>query len=155
MSRERIALMAILVLATAIPIPVLAQDGVVVQGRVFEFGSTSPIWNARVELEGHGATLTSLAGTFRFEDVEPGEYTLQVDAFGYASPFTALVATSARPIPTTPILTRRLTGQGGDSTSSWQILPSTSRAWTRTGCRMTRASASAFTLAKCVINARH
>ena len=52
--------MAILVLATAIPIPVLAQ-GVVVQGRVFQFGSTSGIANATVDLEGHGSTLTSAA----------------------------------------------------------------------------------------------
>ena len=57
---ERIGLMAILVLATAIPIPVLAQ-GVVVQGRVFQFGSTSGIANATVDLEGHGSTLTSAA----------------------------------------------------------------------------------------------
>ena len=70
------------VLATTIPIPVLAQ-GVIVQGRVFEFGSTTVVWNARVELEGHGATLTSIAGTFRFDDVEPGGYTLRVEAFGY------------------------------------------------------------------------
>ncbi len=95
MGRERIALLATLVLATAIPIPVLAQDGVVVQGRVFEFGSTSVIFNARVELEGYGATLTSVVGTFRFEDVEPGEYTLQVDAFGYASDTRVLTVDSA------------------------------------------------------------
>ena len=95
MSRERIGLMAILVFATAIPIPVLAQDGVVVEGRVFEFGSTSVIFNARVELEGHGATLTSVVGTFRFEDVEPGEYTLRVDAFGYASESRVLTVDSA------------------------------------------------------------
>ncbi len=104
---ERIGLMAILVLATVLPMPVLAQ-GVVVQGRVFEFGSTTGIWNARVELEGHGATLTSLVGTFRFDDVEPGEYTLQVDAFGYASdtriltvdgPMTVLVPLEIAPLP--------------------------------------------------------
>ena len=92
---ERVVLMAILVLATLIPIPALAQTGVVVQGRVFEFGSTTVIWNARVELEGHGATLTSTAGTFRFEDVEPGGYTLRVDAFGYASESRDLTVDSA------------------------------------------------------------
>ena len=57
----------------------------VVQGRVFEAGGAADIGNARVELEGHGATLTSAAGTFRFENVELGEYTLQVDALGYTS----------------------------------------------------------------------
>ena len=86
--------MAILVLATAIPIPVLAQ-GVVVQGRVFQFGSTSGIANATVDLEGHGSTLTSAAGTFRFEDVDPGEYTLRVEALGYASESRVLVVGSA------------------------------------------------------------
>ncbi len=82
MSTERWA--TILVLAAAIPIPVLAQTVAVVQGRVIEAGTTSGIQNAIVELEGHGATLTSLGGTFRFEGVEPGGYTLRVEAFGYA-----------------------------------------------------------------------
>ena len=94
---ERIGLIAILVLATVVPVPVLAQT-VVVGGRVFEFGSTSVIWNARVELEGHGATLTSVAGTFRFDDVEPGEYTLRVDAFGYASDVRQIVVDGAIPV---------------------------------------------------------
>ena len=91
---ERIGLMAILVLATAIPIPVLAQ-GVVVQGRVFQFGSTPGIANATVDLEGHGSTLTSAAGTFRFEDVDPGEYTLRVEALGYTPESRVLVVGSA------------------------------------------------------------
>lgn len=77
--------MAILVLATAIPIPVLSQTGAVVQGRVIRAGGTAGIQNARVELEGHGATLTSAEGAFHFEGVESGGYTLRVDAFGYAS----------------------------------------------------------------------
>ena len=95
---ERIGLMAILVLATAIPIPVLAQ-GVVVQGRVFQFGSTSGIANATVDLEGHGSTLTSAAGTFRFEDVDPGEYTLRVEALGYDPESRVLtVDSTTRPV---------------------------------------------------------
>ena len=49
-SWARIGLMVILVLATAIPMPVLAQDGVVVQGRVFQFGSRVVIPNARVDV---------------------------------------------------------------------------------------------------------
>jgi len=84
--------MAILMLAAAIPIPVLAQV-VVVQGRVFEFGSRTVIANARVELEGYGATLATIVGTFRFEDVEPGEYTLQVDALGYDSETQVITVT--------------------------------------------------------------
>ena len=80
---ERIGLMAILVLATAVPIPVLAQV-VVVQGRVFQFGSRAVIRNATVDLEGYGAMLTTAGGTFRFEDVEPGEYTLRVEALGFS-----------------------------------------------------------------------
>ena len=81
----RICVMAILVLATSIPVTVLAQAGAVVEGRVIAAGTTSGIQNAIVELEGHGATLTALGGAFRFERVETGEYTLQVEAFGYAS----------------------------------------------------------------------
>ena len=65
--------------------PVLAQTGVVVQGRVFEAGGTAGIQNVVVELEGHGAVLTSADGSFRFERVEPGGYTLRVIAFGYAA----------------------------------------------------------------------
>ena len=81
---ERIGLKTILVLASAIPFPVLAQTGSVA-GLVFESGGTAGIPNATVELEGHGETLTSAAGTFRFDGVEPGVYTLRVDAFGYTS----------------------------------------------------------------------
>lgn len=81
----RIGLLAILVLAIAIPSPMLAQTGVVVEGRVLEAGTTAGIQNAIVELVGHGATLTSAAGTFRFEGVDPRGYVFRVDAFGYAS----------------------------------------------------------------------
>ena len=77
--------MTILLLAAALPMPVLAQTGVVVQGRVFEAGGTSGIQNVVVELEGHGAVLTSADGSFRFERVEPGGYTLRIVAFGYGS----------------------------------------------------------------------
>ena len=72
-------------LVAALPLPVLAQDGVVVEGRVFQSGLELGIQNAIVELQGHGAVLSSDGGTFRFENVEPGGYTLRVDAFGYAS----------------------------------------------------------------------
>ena len=95
---ERIGLMAILVLATAMPMPVLAQ-GVVVQGRVFQFGSRAVIGNATVDLEGYGATLTTAAGTFRFEDVEPGEYTLRVEALGFAPESRVIEVDSATTVP--------------------------------------------------------
>ncbi len=69
----------------AIPIAALAQTGVVVGGRVFEEGGTTGIPTARVELVGHGSTLTSADGSFRFDGVMPGRYTFRVVAFGYAS----------------------------------------------------------------------
>ena len=95
---ERIGLMAILVLATAVPIPVLAQ-GVVVQGRVFQFGSRVVIRNATVDLEGHGAMLTTAGGTFRFEDVEPGEYTLRVEALGFSPESRVIEVDSTTTVP--------------------------------------------------------
>ncbi len=64
----RLSVVLLAVLAAAVPMPVLAQN-VVVQGRVFTVGSAVVIPNATVDLEGYGSTLTSDAGTFRFEDV--------------------------------------------------------------------------------------
>ena len=75
---------ATLSLAAIVPAPALAQTAVVVQGRVFDAGTGSAIQNAIVELEGHGATLTSDDGTFRFTGVPTGGYTLRVVGFGYA-----------------------------------------------------------------------
>ena len=106
--------MVILVLATAIPIPVLAQDGVILQGRVFVSGGTAAVVNARVELEGHGATLSSVSGMFRFERVEPGIYTLQVYAFGYASETRSLTIHSD-------------TSTRGEDRISWGSVPRTRR----------------------------
>ena len=81
---ERIGLMAMLVCAMSMPVPALAQTAVVVQGRVFDSGGTTSIQDVVVALDGHGAMLTSPDGTFRFEQVEPGGYTLRVVALGYA-----------------------------------------------------------------------
>jgi hypothetical protein len=64
---------------------VAAQTGVVVQGRVQELNAATVIALAAVELEGVGTTLTSENGSFRFEGVLPGGYTLRVVAFGYVS----------------------------------------------------------------------
>ena len=74
----------ILLLALAAPEESLSQAVVVVQGRVIEFGTSSAIQNAVVELEGLGSTLTSADGTFRFNDVRPGGYAVHVIGFGYA-----------------------------------------------------------------------
>ena len=97
-----ISVVLLAVLAAAAPMPVLAQ-GVVVQGRVFEFGSTSVIANATVDLAGHGSTLTSLAGTFRFEDVEPGEYTLRVESLGYGPESLVLTVDSTTSLVLVPL----------------------------------------------------
>lgn len=65
------------------PPAVSAQTPLTVQGRVYESTTGAGIQNAIVTLEGYGATLTAASGSFRFDDVEPGEYSLSVDAFGY------------------------------------------------------------------------
>ncbi len=78
-------LIVTLALAMIAPTGALAQAGVVVQGRVVEVGGTLGVELARVELEGHGTSLTSDDGYFRFSAVTPGNYTLNVSAFGYAS----------------------------------------------------------------------
>lgn len=64
----------------------------VVQGRIVEAAGTAGIALATVELEGVGSTLTSDSGAFRFEDVQPGGYTLRIVAFGYVSHSQYLVA---------------------------------------------------------------
>lgn len=79
----RTGLKVTLALAAALPVPALAQTGLVVQGRVVESGGDQGVPNALVELEGYGTTLTSGSGAFRFDNVEAGGYTLWVNAFGY------------------------------------------------------------------------
>jgi len=73
-----------LLILVAVPIAVSAQAGVIVEGRVYDAVSGAGIQNAIIDLEGRGSTLTSEAGSFRFDRVEPGSYILRVDAFGYA-----------------------------------------------------------------------
>ncbi len=80
---KRTAPLVMLLLAMVVPVPVVAQDGVVVEGRVYDARSGGSIQNAIVTLEGHGAMLSSEQGTFRFSGVEPGDYTLHVEGFGY------------------------------------------------------------------------
>ncbi len=61
-----------------------AQTRVVVQGRVVERGDGSAVPNATVELDGHPIVATAMDGSFRFEQVEPGGYSLRSSALGYA-----------------------------------------------------------------------
>jgi len=98
----RLSVVFFAVLAASVPVPVLAQ-GVVVQGRVYTLGSAVVIPNATVDLEGYGSTLTSAAGTFRFEDVEPGEYTLRVQALGYTPESRVLTVDSTTRLVLVPL----------------------------------------------------
>ena len=82
--------LVILVFATGIPVPALAQIGVIVEGRVYDARSGSSVQNAVVTLEGHGSTLSSGLGTFRFSGVEPGVYVLRVEGFGYVDYTTSV-----------------------------------------------------------------
>jgi hypothetical protein len=54
------------------------------RGQVVDATSGLPVSNALVSLVGQRAVLTSEQGRFRFEVVEPGDYTLVVEAFGYS-----------------------------------------------------------------------
>ena len=71
--------------ATVLATPVLGQVPAEIRGRVVDANTGSGIENAIVALAGHGATLTSTDGLFFFDGVEPGEYTLRIEAFGYVS----------------------------------------------------------------------
>jgi hypothetical protein len=72
------------VAAVAASSGVAGQTQVAVQGRVVERGSTDPVANASVELAGYPATTTSNTGTFRFDRVAPGGYSIRVEALGYS-----------------------------------------------------------------------
>ncbi len=69
--------------AATMPISATAQTDATIRGRVITL-SGSDVEGARVDLEGHGVTETSAAGSFRFERVALGEYSLRVTAIGYA-----------------------------------------------------------------------
>jgi hypothetical protein len=79
--------MAITAAITELSLPTLAmaQTGAVVDGRVTETRGGPGIQNAIVRLAGQRPTLTAAGGVFRFEGVEPGEYVIQIEAFGYVS----------------------------------------------------------------------
>ena len=65
------------------PLAVSGQTESAVAGRIAELGADVSIAGAIVELVSHGATLTTAGGTFRFEGVTGGDYTLRVTALGY------------------------------------------------------------------------
>ena len=77
--------------ALLLPTLAAAQTTVVLDGRVTGADGGPGIQNAIVQLEGHRPTLTAAGGAFRFEGVEPGEYLIQVEAFGYVSTLRTLV----------------------------------------------------------------
>ena len=81
--RCRVGRSATLLVAVLSPVAVHGQTESVVTGRVAERGAELGIVGAIVELVGHGATLTDVAGGFRFDGVTRGPHTLRVNAFGY------------------------------------------------------------------------
>jgi hypothetical protein len=69
--------------ALSLPANSAGQDSFVVRGRVVERSDETPIRGAAVEMPGRTRVLTDEAGTFRFDNVSRGRYTLSVDALGY------------------------------------------------------------------------
>ncbi len=83
--RVRVTLLSFLAIACLVPVPLVAQIGVSVSGRVLDADSDEGVQNARITLEGHGSRLSNSDGLFTFRDVSRGEYELLLDAFGYES----------------------------------------------------------------------
>lgn len=71
-------------LLLSLPTTLAAQARVQFEGQVVDASSGQVIPNAIVRLGDHGTVLTSEQGRFRFDGVEPGEYTVLVEALGYA-----------------------------------------------------------------------
>ena len=84
MSRTTVCAAFVVAALGVFPIQSRAQTGAVVEGRVTSVGGPG-IPNALVELQGRPAVRTRAGGGFRFENVALGEYTLRVEAFGYAT----------------------------------------------------------------------
>jgi hypothetical protein len=78
-------LLAVACFTLMLPFAAAAQQPVTVQGRILDESTGLGVPSAAVELEGHGDTVTGPDGSFRFDAVRPGGYTLWVVAFGYAS----------------------------------------------------------------------
>lgn len=81
--RFRVVFLALAAIIAATS-PVTAQTQVVLQGRVVERGSMSPVVGASVELDGYPVIATSNTGAFRFDRVAPGSYSIRVEALGYS-----------------------------------------------------------------------
>jgi len=100
-------LLAALGLTLVFPAMVSAQAGVALLGRATDAGTDVSVQNAIVTLEGHGSTLTNTEGGFRFRGVAPGDYTLRVEAFGYATQSLSLSVvgdtTLALPLEPAPV----------------------------------------------------
>jgi hypothetical protein len=103
--------------------PAMAQTQIVVQGRVVERGTSTPLANVSVELDGHPVVVTSGNGQFRFEGVTPGGYSIHAEAFGYtpADAFvvlrqdtTLLIELTVSPLAldTLSVATRRINVRG-------------------------------------------
>ncbi|MDT8341300.1 MAG: carboxypeptidase-like regulatory domain-containing protein [Longimicrobiales bacterium] len=71
-----------LLMAVGRPSVAAAQSAYTVTGRVAE-PDGDPIAGAVIELEGHRPLITTQQGSFLFEEVEEGTYTIRVTAFGY------------------------------------------------------------------------
>ena len=80
----RVELASLLMLFLVSASPAQGQSGDALTGQIVDAGTNSGINAATVELVGEGWRLTSDTGTYRFEDLEPGEYRLRVASMGYA-----------------------------------------------------------------------
>ena len=78
----RVVLLTLAVVAASNTVA-MAQTQVVVQGRIVERGTSTPVGNASVELDGYPITATSATGEFRFDRVTPGGYSIRVEGLGY------------------------------------------------------------------------
>lgn len=65
-----------------------------IMGTVTDAETNAPVPNAEITLSESGETTqTDEAGTFTFSDLEPGSYTISVDAEGYATSEEAVEVT--------------------------------------------------------------
>ena len=85
-------------IAALLPVPLLAQVErevqsplSVVSGQVIDHATGQPVVNAEISIRlrqtpaARATRLSAADGTFRFDDVEPGDYLFSVSAFGYAA----------------------------------------------------------------------
>jgi len=108
-----VGLLLVIGLLVTLPAVASGQAGFTLSGRAYEANSGVAVQNGIVTLEGYGSTLTNTEGRFRFRNIAPGEYTLRVEAFGYAPVSLSLgveadatleVALETAPVPLDPIV---------------------------------------------------